>query len=135
MAYNENDNEMKMNREYIENMIQGLKGENFGNKEQRQKFASSIFELCMSPDPMARKVIKYLGDMMTDYEYEESYKSKFSNLSEGDAENGDTDKAKPDKKKNGDSETEEDSEENKKEESLKVWTPIFEDSAYKKLAS
>ena len=133
MAYNEND--MKMSREYIENMIQGLKDESFGNKEQRQKFASSIFELCMSPDPTARKVIKYLGDMMTDYEYEEAYKSKFSDLSEDDMGGDSSDKAKGVKKKDSNGEAEEGSEENQKKESIKVWTPIFEDSAYKKLAS
>ena len=102
----EQDDEIAKNQKYFENMIQSLKDEKFGNKEQRQKFASMIFELCQSGDPMAKKVIKYLGDMMTDYD-QGAYEPKFDSESK-----------------------ESENELDKKNESIRLWTPLFEESAY-----
>ncbi len=60
--------ELKANEtEKIFNIIAALKGEVFGNKEQRNKMAKMLLAICYSTDPEARKVAKYLGDMMTDY--------------------------------------------------------------------
>ena len=53
--------------EKISDIIDTLKSETFKNKEMRKELAKMIHAICHSKDPEARRVAKYIGDIMSDY--------------------------------------------------------------------
>jgi len=53
-------------RKKTKELLTSLRDENFGNHDQRKKFVHLIVGLSLSPDPIARKAIKRIGDFFTD---------------------------------------------------------------------
>jgi hypothetical protein len=50
----------------ITEILQELRDNNFGSKDQRQIFVKLIAALAVSNDPRAKKTIKKLGDIFTE---------------------------------------------------------------------
>lgn len=72
------NNKIKMNEQYetmtdeersqrVSDIIERLKIEDFGNEEQRLAFSALIHELAISKNPEARKYIKELGKIMSNW--------------------------------------------------------------------
>lgn len=52
----------------IQDILDALRSRSFVNSDDRQEFAQMMLKLGYSKDPIARKVIRYLGDQMSSYE-------------------------------------------------------------------
>ena len=55
----------------VQKLIKYLKNNKFGNKDARAEFAKIIFQLALSSDKKARKLIQKVGDFISYWEEDE----------------------------------------------------------------